>query len=104
MKIIVKYRSDTLLPVDISDALEETKTELLELSREPDKAEVLFGNMRKELINWFSFHAEIEQEYEKKTGCEMIGCPYWNGYFCCDRDPKYDAVCRFNDYWKTNEI
>ena len=37
MRIVIQYRSDTLLPSDITDILEETKTGLLELSREPDK-------------------------------------------------------------------
>jgi hypothetical protein len=97
MKITINYRSDTLLPAGITDILEKTKERLLKLSAEPDKTIILFDVMRKELINWIDSHAEIVKEHGKKTGCEMIGCPYWNGYFCCDRDPKYDAVCRYND-------
>jgi hypothetical protein len=106
MKYILKYRANTFLPPDVADILETAKADLLALSREPDKATIFFDAMRKELINWFSYHAEIETEpepekkYEKKTGCEYLGCPYWNGYYCCDNNPKYDAICQFNDYWK----
>jgi hypothetical protein len=103
MKVTIKYRSDTLLPTEITDALEKGKERLLDLSREPDKSLILFDVMRKELLNWFSDNADIENEYHKKSGCETIGCSYWNGYFCCDSEPKYDGVCRFNDYYWKNQ-
>jgi hypothetical protein len=95
MKVTIKYRSDTVFPDDITNALEKTKNALLDLSREPDKAMILFDAMRKELINWFSDNADIEKEYHKKSGCEITGCQYWNGVFCCDNEPKYGKVCRW---------
>ena len=60
MKINVSYLSNTLLPACITDILEETKNSILELCREPDKVEILFGAMRKNLVNWIAYHAEIE--------------------------------------------
>jgi hypothetical protein len=100
MRYILKYRSNTFLPPDVVDILETAKSDLLKLSREPDKAFILFDAMRGELISWFADNAEAEKESGHRTGCETIGCPYWNGHFCRDDDPKYDAICRFNDYWK----
>jgi hypothetical protein len=58
MKYILKYRANTFLPPDVADILETAKTDLLTLSREPDKAVVFFDAMCKDLINWFSYHAE----------------------------------------------
>jgi hypothetical protein len=103
MKVTIKYHSDTFFPADITDALEKGKERLLKLSREPDKALILFDAMRHDLLYWFSANADIETEYVKKSECEILGCQYWNGFFCCDRDPKYDYVCRFNDYWKNKD-
>lgn len=37
------------------------------------------------------------------NSCEMIGCGFWNGKNCTDTDPLYRNICRYNDYWKTEE-
>jgi hypothetical protein len=58
MKYILKYQSNTFLPPDVADILETAKTDLLTLSREPDKTFILFDVVRQELTNWFADNAE----------------------------------------------
>ena len=38
-----------------------------------------------------------------RSGCEMMGCSYWNGERCTDENPLYSKICRNNDYWQTEE-
>ena len=37
------------------------------------------------------------------TGCEMRRCPYLKEGVCTDPEPIYEKICRFNDYWNTEE-
>ena len=63
MTYIIQYRSNTIMPPDVTDILETAKSSLIELSREPDKATVLFDVMRKELINWLALHERFDDYY-----------------------------------------
>lgn len=39
------------------------------------------------------------------NSCGIRNCKYWNGTICTDTDTDtlYDAVCRYNSYWSTEE-
>ena len=43
------------------------------------------------------------------TGCEAIKCKFYKfspeqgRMICTDPCPLYDAVCRYNPYWQTDE-
>lgn len=37
------------------------------------------------------------------NSCEERKCPFWNGTKCTDTNPAYAEMCRFNDYWQTEE-
>lgn len=37
------------------------------------------------------------------NSCELRKCIYWNSTNCTDEDILYEVICRYNDYWSTEE-
>jgi len=54
MKRILEYESETVLPREIAEMLDEWQEPIVEMCREGDKARCFFGVIRKALIVWFA--------------------------------------------------
>jgi hypothetical protein len=50
------YESDTLLSECIADFFEQSKNDLCELSREPDKSVLIIDELRRQIITWLAYH------------------------------------------------
>lgn len=54
MKIVIKYESDTVLPPEIDEMIEQMKKRIQDNRLEPDKIEIYISNFRGSLIRWFA--------------------------------------------------
>jgi Zn finger protein HypA/HybF involved in hydrogenase expression len=81
----IEYNSETILPKEVMEILDECQVLVMEYKNEPDKQQIMLDIMRRKLMSWFEAH---EIKYEKRkyvmecTKCKEIYKNWCKFMFC----------------------